>query len=635
MHVFALKSRIGNAMMITDTLSRFLSRLTLGKRLYVISVLLAVSVLWVSGIAWEALSNQSQAARSVLLLSQAKSLQQDSDMLHDALKSDIYRFLLRDYSRDEKEEMKRLQETHARQFRDNMTALVALPLDGGLDAALVATRQQAEVYISKSEAMINLAIQDRQKANLIIQTFEYDFDRLAFVMDEQTKLIDSAMTVETQISEAAVQSSKRWILIAAVSAILGVALLLHVIIKSIYSSVEQIGQVARSIADGDLTSRSDIATKDVLGALAQAINQMANNLHDTIGRMRTDSERDAFSNQLGDAMEMAHTETDAYAVIARGMQVVSDNHAMELLLSDSSQVHLERATQHPLEGAPGCEVGLPFDCTAVRRGTVVSFADSEALNACPRLRGRPNGRISAVCLPVTFMGQALGVMHATSSVEKPLTAYETSQMAILGAQSGARIGTIRAFQRSQTQASTDSLTGLLNRRSIEHELRNLIKAGKSFAFILADIDHFKNLNDTHGHQAGDTALRVLSDVLRGAAREGDLIGRWGGEEFLFILPNATAAQGFDWANRLRDKLAETLGQGKAPIFTVSFGIADSSMSVSSEELQIIADAALYHSKDAGRDRATIATATTVGKIQPRHGTEHPAGINMNSLAEQN
>ena len=96
--------------MIIDTKLRYLSHLTLGKRLYLISILLAIAVISVSAIAWQALSNQSQAARSVLLLSQAKSLQQDSDMLHDALKSDVYRLLLLEYSRDDKEEMKRLQE---------------------------------------------------------------------------------------------------------------------------------------------------------------------------------------------------------------------------------------------------------------------------------------------------------------------------------------------------------------------------------------------------------------------------------------------------------------------------------------------------------------------------------------------
>ena len=140
---------------------------------------------------------------------------------------------------------------------------------------------------------------------------------------------------------------------------------------------------------------------------------------------------------------------------------------MELLLSDSSSAHLEKATEHPSAGSPSCGVLLPFNCVAVCRGSAVSFPDSDALNACRMLRERVAGRVSAVCVPVTFIGRAIGVLHAAGTVEDPLSAEQVSELGVLGGQTGARIGTIRAFQRTQTQASTDSLTDLINRRSLD------------------------------------------------------------------------------------------------------------------------------------------------------------------------
>ena len=620
--------------MIASPRQLSLRRLPIGVRLSMIAVLLAAAVFGVSVIAWHALDTENAMAANVSRLSRAQTFHQDADMMHDALKADVYEILVRDVDNAEGEEMLASLRSNTSRFREDLAALAGFSFTPELAASVAATRRAAEGYILRAEHVATLASHDRPAARQVLADFEREFDKVLVTMDDQTNLLGAEIATHEQQSQKAAQEAKRWIIISGLFVVVSITLLVNLISRSIYRSVQQIGAVAQTIAAGDLDVRSEVVNRDVLGTLAEAINGMADNLQKTIGKMRADSDRDVFSNQLAEALEMAHTEADAHAVIARGMQAVSGKHAMELLLSDSSRVHLERATQHPTEGAPCCDVGPPFNCAAVRRGAAIAFPDSEALNACPRLRGRAAGRISAVCVPVTFMGRAMGVLHASGPVSEPLVADEIAQLAVLGGQTGSRIGTIRAFQKTQVQASTDSLTGLLNRRSLEQELRELVKAERPFAFILADLDRFKALNDTHGHQAGDNALRVFSEVVRGSAREGDLIGRWGGEEFVFVLANASAAQACDWADRLREKLAAALSDGKSIAFTASFGIADSSMSTSSEELQRIADAALYRSKDEGRDRATIASASGVGQPQPRHATEHPAGINVRLLARQ-
>jgi diguanylate cyclase (GGDEF)-like protein len=316
------------------------------------------------------------------------------------------------------------------------------------------------------------------------------------------------------------------------------------------------------------------------------------------------AQRDSFGSQLVEALEMADEEGAAYDVVERAMVEVSPGSPMELLLSDSSRANLERAAMSPTSGAPGCPVQSPFSCVAVRRGNPVVFESSEALNACPKLRGRQDGPCSAVCVPISFMGRALGVLHATGPEGRPPGPEQVAQLTTLATQAGARIGTVRAFEKTQLQASTDSLTGLINRRTLERELRSLIKHERSFALAVADLDHFKQLNDRHGHEAGDRALRMFAQVARDALRDVDAVARWGGEEFMFALPEIDRHQATSILERVRGSLAEVHDGGQPP-FTASFGVTDSTRAETFEQLIQLVDIGLYASKDAGRDRITI------------------------------
>jgi diguanylate cyclase (GGDEF)-like protein/PAS domain S-box-containing protein len=316
------------------------------------------------------------------------------------------------------------------------------------------------------------------------------------------------------------------------------------------------------------------------------------------------AQRDNFGSQLVEALEMADEEDATYDVAERAMAEISAGSPMELLLSDSSRANLERAAIHPTSGAPGCPVQSPFSCVAVRRGNPVVFESSEALNACPKLRDRPEGPCSAVCVPVGFMGRALGVLHATGPEGKPLDANQVAQLTTLATQAGARIGTVRAFEKTQLQASTDSLTGLTNRRRLEQQLRGLIKQRHLFALALADLDHFKLLNDRYGHEAGDRALRFFAQVAGQELRDDDIVARWGGEEFMIVLPNLDRHQATAVLERIRADLGHATNGGH-PRFTASFGLTDSTKADTLEQLIHLADLGLYEAKQAGRDRITI------------------------------
>ena len=334
------------------------------------------------------------------------------------------------------------------------------------------------------------------------------------------------------------------------------------------------------------------------------------NARDITERVRLEQEltrqaqRDNFGTQLTEALEMADEEDAAYDVVERAMVEVAAGAPMELLLSDSSRAQLERAAASPTAGAPGCPVQSPFSCVAVRRGNPVVFETSGALNACPHLRDRPDGACSAACVPVTFMGRALGVLHATGPEGQPLAPEQVAQLTSLATQAGARIGTVRAFQKTQLQAATDGLTGLINRRTLETRVRDLAAQHTPFALVLADLDRFKQLNDTHGHEAGDRALRLFSQVVHGVVRGEDIVARLGGEEFVIVLPGLDEGQAVNVLERLRVALGEA-HTGDHPAFTASFGVTDSSHGSNLDEILRVADQGLYVSKQTGRDRITI------------------------------
>lgn len=323
--------------------------------------------------------------------------------------------------------------------------------------------------------------------------------------------------------------------------------------------------------------------------------------------------RQRFSNGLHEALEMADDEVAIGRVVEHVLASIVPINPAELLLADSSDAHLAARVIHPAAGSPGCDVGVPFECPAVKRATAQTFSTSTAINACPHLRDRDGEPRAAVCVPVAFMGRSLGVLHITGPDGQPPTGDTAEQIVVLAGQVGTAIGTVRAFGTAQLQANTDSLTGLLNRRSAEEQLSRRLADGEAFAIVMADLDHFKLLNDTYGHEAGDRALRLFADTVRRALRTEDVFARWGGEEFVIALPNTDCHSATHSVDRVRGLLVETCERAETPTVTASFGIADTTMSAQLDQLLRFADAALLTAKTRGRNRVESArpTSTTI------------------------
>ncbi len=456
----------------------------------------------------------------------------------------------------------------------------------------------------------------------------------ASLQDAMTRMRSVLYRVETRVLSAAERADTvtAWLIGGAVLAALLIGLLLWAVAHSIQASIRSVSEVAQALAAGDMDNRCESHGNDEVGALSRMINLLADTMQGMLTRLRSEASRSSFSNQLVEALEMADSENEADKVIARAMGTISEVHPMELLLADSSRAHLERACVHPKTGSPNCSVESPYSCIAVRRGHPQIFPDAEALNACPKLLGRMGGSISAACVPVNFMGRALGVLHVTGAKGKPPNPEQIAQLTALGVHAGNRIGTLRAFERSQLQASTDSLTGLTNRRAAEEVLANLLAVDSAFAVVMADLDYFKRLNDTMGHEAGDRALKLFADTARGVVRDRDHVVRWGGEEFALLLPGATSEKAAEIVSRLRAALAQAHLLTGTPIFTASYGISDSGMARDRETVIRLADEALYRSKQAGRDCCTIADPMLTGSSVLRRERDQGAVVDITQVA---
>src|SRR4051794_12920199 len=162
-------------------------------------------------------------------------------------------------------------------------------------------------------------------------------------------------------------------------------------------------------------------TNALMDSLRRDLKESVAKAQEHAQRRESQARRQEFETRLANALEMAAAEEEVVDVVERAFVATMGDAPTELLLADNSHAHLVRmATTGDGDVGPMCSVGSPDQCPAARRAQVQRFPDSEALDACPKLRGRVDGRCSAVCVPVSIMGRTVGVIHSVTELNRNL-----------------------------------------------------------------------------------------------------------------------------------------------------------------------------------------------------------------------
>lgn len=262
---------------------------------------------------------------------------------------------------------------------------------------------------------------------------------------------------------------------------------------------------------------------------------------------------------------------------------------------------LDKMMRRGVETAAACQA-----CTDKHAVAVDNLATDKK---CPNLQKVTTG--SCICLPIEGGDIIMGVLHLRRRHPDAFTPEDIQLAQAMTYQFGLAMQRASLFEQVNRLAITDSMTGLYNYRKLMRDLdREIIRSRRyrhPFAFIMADIDHFKVLNDTYGHPAGDEVLRAVARALNTGRREVDRVYRYGGEEFSVLLPETDWREAVEVAEKLRGKVGELEvmvdGTSEPIRTTISMGVASFSVdSVSLEHLVSAADEALYDAKESGRDR---------------------------------
>ncbi len=336
-----------------------------------------------------------------------------------------------------------------------------------------------------------------------------------------------------------------------------------------------------------------------------------------------ESDQRQLAEALRETAAMLNSTLDYEQVLDRVMENVirvMPHDAASIMFLDSQRQHAVIARYHDeFNHSRGAIIrGLKLEVSRARNLSTM-LATNQPL-AIADVRGfdgwvmlTPNDWIrSSLGAPIRAGGEIIGFLVLYSATPNTFQPYQTARLQAFADQAAMAIENARLFQRVQALAATDPLTGLLNRRQFFHlaqqEVERAVRYRRPLALIMMDLDHFKDVNDSYGHIAGDIVLEELGKLFRSSLRKIDLAGRYGGEEFIFLVPEASLESARQLAERIKEDIAERAFHTPENVvrITASSGVTALTEDRSTLEALInAADQALYAAKAAGKNQVAV------------------------------
>lgn len=373
------------------------------------------------------------------------------------------------------------------------------------------------------------------------------------------------------------------------------------LIRSVLPRTLSYSAFATKLGQGDYSSRLHPEGADELAQLGRVLDDLAERRH-------ADDTYDNNQLELIDALQVTESEQEAHELLKWHLERTVDHSLVTVLIRNNSADRLHAVTT--LDTAPELAANLesakPRSCRAIRMTRAHEGSpDLSGPTACSVCSGCP---ALTTCTPLIVGGGVIGSVLTTH--EQPLNQVEQRSIRETVTQAAPVIGNLRNLAVAELRAATDSLTGLPNRRAIQDTIRRMVaqtsRTLSPLAALMCDLDHFKLINDHYGHGRGDDVLAAVGAALNESIRASDFAGRYGGEEFLILLPDTDVIGALALAEKIRAAISAIRIPTIEQLITTSVGVAVMpGHALDAETLERAADRALYAAKNNGRNRVEL------------------------------
>jgi two-component system, cell cycle response regulator len=428
----------------------------------------------------------------------------------------------------------------------------------------------------------------------------------------QAREIDNGVAyVASTPIEGGGASAPVWSSIAALLllALLATSALAFLLARLITKPLEELAEGAQAIAESQFDHNIPVRSKDEVGRLAVAFNDMASKLQDTIDELS--SSRDQLQRtitRVGETLRSTHDMSQLRESIVNTAADAVDAHAAVLWTLSASRRELVPAATRgvDLHTVGRIEVGSGIAGLVAERALTVMLPSGEG--GPNRARGEP--AFDAVIAAPLYAGEKVTGTLVTYRANEPFTQGDFETVVFLAEQAGVAIENVMLHEDARRLSLTDGLTGAWNRRYLQMQFRGVLatstRFAREFSVLMLDLDRFKVINDTFGHQRGDAVLIEFAQRVTGTLREVDTFVRYGGEEFVCLLPETGVSGAATAAEKVLQAVrSEPFGTGEGDPVRLTVSIGTSTYPYDGESFRTLVDAAdraLYRAKQEGRDR---------------------------------